>query len=382
VRIRPQLIEAASVFAQAILVAAGLVTVGSFIASYLHPTTRLVADIYPMEFRMPVNGGDLGRAWTKLSPNQPMDPAIAHVFAVTDANGFARIDLRNEGSLPIDGIHIRAAGIGATYAKGTPNMGDTVVLPSDDKGITIEKLEQGSAITIYVWSGIILGSYSHWNGLDDQFQIIYSQGVAEKRFHIPAGTTAEFIDRHIVIFYTAFSVLFTLSVAGLAFRLFRGRQSGNVSALPGKVEIAFRKAAPYEETKVSHHHVLSTVRIGLTNPGGTPLSNCKVYIEAISPEPAILGGLPILLEGGGFTLRHDDPEKLIDIATHFDHVDKFRFNAPANGVFAETLNFIDDQPSRTILVKIEATGHQRSASFRLSTDDAKALHMEFLGYVN
>jgi hypothetical protein len=89
-----------------------------------------------------------------------------------------------------------------------------------------------------------------------------------------------------------------------------------------------------------------------------------------------------LLEGGGFTLRHDDPEKLIDIATHFDHVDKFRFNAPANGMFAETLNFIDDQPSRTILVKIEATGYQRSASFRLSTDDAKALRMEFLGYAN
>lgn len=312
----------------------------------------------------------------------PMDPTIAHVLAVSDANGFARIDLRNEGNLPIERIHIRAAGIRATYAMGTPNVGDTVVLPSDDKGITIEKLEQGSAVTIYVWSGIIWGSYSHWNGLDDQFQITYSQGVAEKRFYISVGTTAEFIDKHIVIFYTAFGVLFTLSVIGLAFRLFRGHQIGNGSVLPGKVEIAFRKTAPYEETTVSHHHVLSTVRIGLTNPGGTALSNCKVYIEAISPEPAILGGLPILLEGGGFTLRHDDSEKLIDIATHFDHVDKFQFNAPANGTFAETLNFIDDQPSRTILVKIEATGHQRSASFRLSTDAAKALHMEFLGYVN
>lgn len=145
------MIEAASVVAQVIFVAAGLVTVSSFIASYLHPTTRLVADIYPMEFRMPVTSGDLGRAWTKLSPNQPMDRAIAHVFAVTGANGFARIDLRNEGSLPIEDIHIRAAGIAATYAKGTPNMGDTVVLPSGDKGITIAKLEQGSGITIYVW---------------------------------------------------------------------------------------------------------------------------------------------------------------------------------------------------------------------------------------
>jgi hypothetical protein len=225
VRIPPQWIEAASVIAQVILVAAGLVTVGSFIASYFYPTTRLVADIYAMEFRMPVDIGDLGRAWTKLSPNQPMDPAIAHVFAVTGANGFARIDLRNEGSLPIEGIHIRAAGIGATYAKGTPNMGDTVVLRSDDKGITIETLEQGSGVTVYIWSAIILGSYSHWSGLDDQFQIIYSQGIAEKRFHIPVGITAEFIDKHIVIFYAAFGVLFTLSVAGLAFRLFRGRQA-------------------------------------------------------------------------------------------------------------------------------------------------------------
>jgi len=43
------------------------------------------------------------------------------------------------------------------------------------------------------------------------------------------------------------------------------------------------------------------------------------------------GGLPILLDGGGFTLRHDDPEKLIDIAAHWDHVDNFRFNSPVAG---------------------------------------------------
>jgi hypothetical protein len=151
---------------------------------------------------------------------------------------------------------------------------------------------------------------------------------------------------------------------------------------PGSIEILSRSGAPYEETKASHQRVVSTVRVGLSNPGGTPLANCKVYIEKISPEPSLPGGLPILLEGAGFTLRHDDPEKLVDIATHWDHVDKFRFNSPPAGTFAESQLYIDDQPSRTILVKIEATGYQQSASFRLSTDDSKSLHLEFIGYVN
>ena len=220
---------------QIILVAAGIATISPFVGSYLNPSTKLVADIYPMEFRLPVTGGELGAA-TRSS--QPMDPAIAHLLAVTGANGFARIDLKNQGNLPIEGIHIRVFGA-AIYAKGTPNMGDTVILPSDATGIKLAKLEQGDSITVYVWSAIILGSYTSWDTLDDQFQITFSQGVADKRFHITVGGSAAFIDKHFLIFSSAFGLLFLLSAIGLIIRAVRFRQDRK----PGSVEIVSRSGA-------------------------------------------------------------------------------------------------------------------------------------------
>jgi hypothetical protein len=153
-------------------------------------------------------------------------------------------------------------------------------------------------------------------------------------------------------------------------------------SLAPSIEICFEKRAPYEVSDVQHHHVLSTVRIGLRNSGGGALSNCKVYVDKISPEPSIPGGLPVLLEDAGFTLRHDDPEKLVDIASHWDHVDKYRFSAPIGGGFAEAVWYIDDQPQRTIVIKVVASECQRSATFKISTDESKALHLEYIGYVN
>ncbi len=108
---------------------------------------------------------------------------------------------------------------------------------------------------------------------------------------------------------------------------------------PGSIEIFFKSDAPYEVSDVQHHHVLSTVRIGLHNIGGTPLRTARCTWRKSLPEPALPGGLPILLEGGNFTLRHDDPEKLVDIASHWDHVEQYRFNAPLGVGFAETLQF-------------------------------------------
>jgi hypothetical protein len=368
-----------SVLIQIIVVLAALAAIITFVRSYWIPATRLVADIYPMEFRLPVDGGELTAA---TRSNQPMDPAIAHVLAVTNANGFARIDLKNEGTLPIERINIRVRGA-VIYAKGTPNVQDSVVIPiSDESGITVPKLTQGGFITIYVWSGIAWGTYSSWDTLEDQFQITFPQGVADERFHITVGGLSEFIDKHFLIFLNAFGILFLLSTAGLVVRVFRfGQDQTPGNSQPGSIEIAFRPSAPYEETKVSHQRVLSTVRIGLANSGGAPLANCKLYIDSISPEPTLPGGLPILLDGAGFTLRHDDPEKLVDIASHWDHVDKFRFNSPSHA-FADPLLFIDDRLSRTFSVKIAATGYQRGASCRLSTDETKALHLQFLGYVS
>ena len=140
------------------------------------------------------------------------------------------------------------------------------------------------------------------------------------------------------------------------------RVSGNPAP---QIEIRHQQNAPYEVSEIQHHHVLSTVRIGITNSGSRPLSNCKVYVDKITPEPALPGGLPILLDGAGFTLRHDDPEKIVDVAAHWDHVDKFRFNAPIGGGFAETLGYIESKQPLTIIIKVVAVECQRCASFRI-----------------
>lgn len=154
-----------------------------------------------------------------------------------------------------------------------------------------------------------------------------------------------------------------------------------VLSLP-QIQIHHRPVAPYEVSEIQHHHVLSTVRIGLTNPGSRTLSNCKVYVEKIVPEPPLPGGLPILLDGANFTLRHDDPEKFIDVATHWDHIDKFRFSAPLGSVFAEALGYIDSEKERKIMIKVVAAECQRSASFRIWTDNTKTMHLKFIGYVS
>jgi len=150
---------------------------------------------------------------------------------------------------------------------------------------------------------------------------------------------------------------------------------------PPAIEIRFEKRAPYEVSDVQNGHVLSTVRIGIRNVGGSALSNCRVYIEKISPPPYLPGGDgPRQLADSGFTIRWDDPEKFVDVATHWDHVNQYRFQTP-QGWFAETLNFLDDSIVRTIVIKVEAFECQRSASFKISTDAEKAIHLDYIGYV-
>jgi hypothetical protein len=149
-----------------------------------------------------------------------------------------------------------------------------------------------------------------------------------------------------------------------------------------KIDVHFERRAPYEVSDIQGERVLSTVRIGIRNSGNGPLSNCKVYVEKMSPIDNLVNRLPMLLEGGGFTLRHDDPEKFVDIASQWNHVDKFRFIAPYYGAFAETLNYIDDRILRTIVVKADAFECQRSATFEIWTDASKTLHMNFIGYTS
>jgi hypothetical protein len=148
----------------------------------------------------------------------------------------------------------------------------------------------------------------------------------------------------------------------------------------GRIEICCKPGAPYEVSEISHGHILSTVRIGLKNSGERPVSNCKVFIDKIAPLPDLAGGLPILLEGGGFMLRPDDPETLVDIAAHWDHLGKYRFQAP-HGLFAETLNYLDDRTERSIVIKIEATECQKSALFKMWTDESKKLRLQYVADV-
>jgi hypothetical protein len=205
-----------SILIQIIFVLAALVGVIIFLRPHWNPAIKLIADIYPMEFRVPVNVGQL-TAVTRS--NQPINPAIAQILAVTNANGFARIDLTNEGNLPIDDVHIFVSGANI-YVKGNPNIENSVIFPAYG-GITVPKLEQGNWITIYVWSSIISGTYSSWDNLSTQFTIMSSQGVADKKFHITVGSGAEFIDKHFILIASVFSLLFLLSAVGLLIWAFR-----------------------------------------------------------------------------------------------------------------------------------------------------------------
>jgi hypothetical protein len=168
-----------------------------------------------------------------------------------------------------------------------------------------------------------------------------------------------------------------LIVFGLVWHLSERQNTAKpVAAEATGIIVNFEPTAPYVTNELSHSHILNTVRIGL-KATGRPLSNCKLYVEKIAPEPPIPGGFPILLEGGGFILRPDDPEKLFDLVAHWDHVTKFRFNAPG-GWWAETMNYIDDGPPRIIEIKFEATELQKTFLFRIWTDESKKLHLERL----
>jgi hypothetical protein len=188
-----------------------------------------------------------------------------------------------------------------------------------------------------------------------------------------------------------FSPLFFV-IAGTAILIFRPsskersltRNSGLTTTGngPAAIEICFEKRAPYEVCDIQQGRVLSTVRIGIRNTGRGVLSNCRVFVEKISPPPHLSGGDgPRQLADSGFTVRWDDPEKFVDVATHWDHVNQYRFNTPL-GWWAETLNFLEDTTPRTIVIKAEAFECQRSASFKLWTDAEKALHLDYIGYVN
>ena len=147
-----------------------------------------------------------------------------------------------------------------------------------------------------------------------------------------------------------------------------------------KIEICFRSGAPYEISEIIHGRVRSAVRIGIRNSGGSPLSNCRIYIETVSPPPVHVGLFPALLDGGSFVLRHDDPEKLIDVAFHWDHLKQYRFFTPIGGLSsAESLNYMNETEQRKFVIKFVATECQKSAIFEILVDETKKLRLQYIG---
>jgi len=110
---------------------------------------------------------------------------------------------------------------------------------------------------------------------------------------------------------------------------------------------------------------------------GRPFFNCSIFIEKIVPEANIVGGLPIRLEGSGFDLRPDEPEKLLDIAYQWEHMNQFRFSAPIAPAYGGALNYLEDSIERTIEIRI-AVGRefQKTATFKIWTDESKKLHLK------
>jgi hypothetical protein len=152
--------------------------------------------------------------------------------------------------------------------------------------------------------------------------------------------------------------------------------------LPPKIDIHTEQTAPYQITVPQSGRVLSTVKIGIKNSGGRTVSNCKVFVEKVSAPTHMHPDAALQLDGSGFHMRHDDPEKIVEIASHWDHVDKFRFSAPVTGGFAESLQYLDDSTKRSFIVRVQALECQRSALFNMWTDDARRLHLEFVSYID
>ena len=108
-----------------------------------------------------------------------------------------------------------------------------------------------------------------------------------------------------------------------------------------RIEIIFESRDPYEVTEIAGSVVMSRVRIGIKNSGGSTLSNCVVQIDKIVPLPNLYGGLPMRLQLDGSTLRHNDKERWVEVAYLTKGYHQFCFAVPDTGGFGEARNFID-----------------------------------------
>ncbi|MFM0382745.1 hypothetical protein [Paraburkholderia dipogonis] len=186
-----------------------------------------------------------------------------------------------------------------------------------------------------------------------------------------------------LIWASAAVALALVVFAGIT-HLLRKRASDSINTSPAnhgdqpcRIEIYTEGGRPFQESTIESGHVLSTVRVGIKNFGGKTLSNYRVYVEKVSPPDELIPQVSVLLGANVFTLRPDDPEQLVEVAAHWDHMVQFRFSTPAATGFYEALQYLDGQTKRTFVNRVSARECERSALFEIWADDSKKLHLRF-----
>lgn len=147
------------------------------------------------------------------------------------------------------------------------------------------------------------------------------------------------------------------------------------SSLLPKIEIMSAGGAPYEMMQMVGERTRSYVKIGLKNGGDITVSNCAVTIEKVIPD--VFRAAPIKLEAPEFNLRHDDPEKFIEVAEYWGHAGKIRF-CELPSTFSGPRTYFDAGQRYQILVKVRASETTRSALFDLWVDPSSQLRLQFV----
>ncbi|WP_175874060.1 hypothetical protein [Burkholderia sp. BCC0397] len=192
------------------------------------------------------------------------------------------------------------------------------------------------------------------------------------------------LSRGAVVAWAAITLALAAAGATLVFRKRQGKPpvAARIDdvAPPHQIEIHTEEAQPYHELTQESGHLLSTVRVGIKNTGTKTLSNCRVYVEKVSPPASPLDSGSILLENAVFNLRTDDPEHLVDVAAHWDHMNQYRFSAPGATGFYEAMQYMDDDRKRTFVIRVTARECERSAIFEIHVDKSRRLHLKFVAY--
>src|SRR5438309_997054 len=85
---------------------AGIAAVVAIVIGLNTPSSRLVAEIRPMAFRLPVTDSQLAEL-TKT--DKPVSPAVGPLMQASRATGLVKIDLYNNGDFPVSAIHINVS---------------------------------------------------------------------------------------------------------------------------------------------------------------------------------------------------------------------------------------------------------------------------------